>query len=245
MSLVTIINVSLHFPGKQIFNGIGFQVEPTDRIGLVGPNGSGKTTLLRLIKGEIPADSGEVRMAKGIRIGYLPQDVQEVASGSLLESVLEAVPGRKELQRERSRLEQDLNRTSDKKAQERLAEKLAEVHQGIHEQDTAFPPHEAEKILLGLGFAPSDFTSSVSSFSGGWKMRAVLASLLYQKPDLLLLDEPTNHLDIPSVRWLDKFLHDFRGALILVSHDRDFLNRHVGRIISFEPEGVRLYTGNY
>jgi ATP-binding cassette subfamily F protein 3 len=108
-----------------------------------------------------------------------------------------------------------------------------------------FPPHKAEKILLGLGFKTSDFSSPVTSLSGGWKMRAALASLLFKRPDLLLLDEPTNHLDIPSVRWLDQFLKGFKGAMILVSHDRDFLNGQVHKIVSFEPEGMRSYSGNY
>jgi ATP-binding cassette subfamily F protein 3 len=111
--------------------------------------------------------------------------------------------------------------------------------------DTQFPNHKGEKILEGLGFRSDDFTKPVMSLSGGWRMRAALGSILYQDPDLLLLDEPTNYLDIPSVRWLEKFLRELRGALILVCHDRDFLNRHIDRLISFEPEGMRHYKGNY
>ena len=245
MSLLTVIKASLSFTGKQIFDEIGLQVEPRDRIGLVGPNGSGKTTLLRLIIGEVSLDSGDVRMAKGARVGYLPQDVQETLSGPLLQSVIESIPGRVQLENELRREDASFKNVSRKHDQTRIAEKLAEIHHEINRLELEYPRHEAEKILLGLGFMTSDFDISVSSLSGGWKMRAALASLLYQRPDLLLLDEPTNHLDIPSVHWLEQFLQDFRGAMILVSHDREFLNRQIHRIISFGPEGMRSYSGNY
>ncbi len=245
MSLLTVIKAALSFTGKQIFNEIGFQVEPRDRIGLVGPNGSGKTTLLRLIIGEVALDSGEVRVAKGARVGYLPQDVQETLSGPLLQSVVESVPGRVQLENELRRAEASLKDVSSKQDQTRAAKKLAEILQEINRLDMEYPRHAAERILSGLGFVASDFDRSVSSLSGGWKMRAALASLLYQRPDLLLLDEPTNHLDIPSVHWLERFLQDFDGAMILVSHDREFLNRQIHRIISFGPDGIRSYSGDY
>jgi ATP-binding cassette subfamily F protein 3 len=245
MSLITFISVSLTFGRRQIFNEIGFQVGPGDRIGLVGPNGSGKSSLLRLLHGEIEPDSGEIRIAKGTRIGYLPQDVQETLSGPLLPSVIDAIPGREALRSELSALQQSLNSAPDKADQAILAERLAEIHQELHHLDLEFPQHQAESILVGLGFKVSDFDRPVSTLSGGWKMRAALASLLYQVPDLLLLDEPTNHLDIPSIRWLEQFLQDFRAAIIVVSHDREFLNRQVHRVIGFEPEGMRAYSGNY
>ncbi len=245
MSLLTVVKVSLFFTGKQIFHEIGFQVEPRDRIGLVGPNGSGKTSLLRLIMGEVRPDSGEVRTAKGTRLGYLPQDLQETLSGPLLQSVVDSVPGRVQLEHELFRAEKSLKDVSIKQEQSRLAAKLAEIHQDINRLELEFPRHAAEKILLGLGFETADFTRPVSSLSGGWKMRAALASLLFQRPDLLLLDEPTNHLDIPSIRWLEQFLKDFGGAMILVSHDREFLNRQIRRTFSFEPQGMRSYSGNY
>ncbi|PXF56381.1 MAG: ABC transporter [Deltaproteobacteria bacterium] len=245
MSLLTVIKASLSFTGKQIFNEIGFQVGPRDRIGLVGPNGSGKTTLLRLIIGEVALDSGEIRVTKGARVGYLPQDVQETLAGPLLQSVVESVPGRVQLENELRRAEASLNDVFSKQDQTRAAKKLAEILQEINRLDLEYPRHAAERILSGLGFVTSDFDRPVSSLSGGWKMRAALASLLYQRPDLLLLDEPTNHLDIPSVHWLEQFLQDFGGAMILVSHDREFLNRQIHRIISFGPEGIRSYSGDY
>jgi ATP-binding cassette subfamily F protein 3 len=245
MSLVTVFKVSLTFIERQVFHEIGFQVEPGNRIGLVGPNGSGKTTLLRLIMGEISPDSGEVRVAKGIRIRYLPQDVQESLSGRLLQSVLDSVPGIVQLKNELISVEESLRVADHEDKQLRLSKRLTEIHQQLNHSESEFPNHDAEKILLGLGFDTSDFERPVSSLSGGFRMRAALASRLFQKPDLLLLDEPTNHLDIPSVRWLEQFLHAFKGAMILVSHDRDFLNRQIRRIISFEPEGMISYSGNY
>ena len=245
MSLVIISNLSLAFLGRKLFHEIGLQVEPGDRIGLVGPNGSGKTTLLRLIGGEISPDIGEIKRGRGIRIGYLPQDVHTVLSGKVLKSILDSIPGRVRLRGEIMRTEESMKDIQNKKGQLKLAGRLAELHQELSYLDMQFPSHEAERILAGLGFQLEDFNIPVSSLSEGWKMRATLGSLLYQKPDLLLLDEPTNHLDIPSVHWLEQFLQTYKGAIILVSHDRDFLNRQVNRIISLEPEGMKSYRGNY
>ena len=245
MSLVSVIKVSLSFPGKQIFDEIGFQVEPGDRIGLVGSNGSGKTTLLRMVRGVVSPDNGDIRVAKGTRIGYLAQDVQETLSGPLLESIVDSAPGRVQMATELTRTEASLKRVSGKREQTKLADRLAEIHQEISHIDQEYPGHVAEKILLGLGFELADFLRPIASLSGGWKMRAALASLLFQRPDLLLLDEPTNHLDISSVRWFEQFLQAFDGAMILVSHDREFLNRQIHRTISFEPEGMRVYSGDY
>ncbi len=245
MSLVTVLDVSLYLGRRKIFDRIWFQVEPGDRIGLVGPNGAGKTTLLRLLMGEVTPDSGEVRIARGVRVCYLPQDVQETLHGPLLASVIDSVPGRTALQARCARLEVRLKETHDPQIQSSVAEQLAQVHQEIERLESQFPRHEAERILLGLGFEASDFDTPVARLSGGWKTRAALASLLYQRPDLLLLDEPTNHLDIPSVRWLEQFLRDFPAAMVLVSHDREFLNRQTNRTVGFEPEGMRSHHGNY
>ncbi len=246
MSLVAAINVSLIFSRRTLFQDIGFQVEPGNRIGLVGPNGSGKTTLLRLLTGEISPHAGEIRVTEGTRVGYLRQDIHETLSGTILQSVVDSIPGRIQLRKEISRIEEAFKGTSqgDTK-QEKLAVRLADVHEQMADLNRNYPSHGAEKILSGLGFKPDDFETPVSSLSGGWKMRAALASILYQNPDLLLLDEPTNHLDIPSVHWFEQFLQDYRGALVLVCHDREFLNRQINRVISLEPEGMRSYSGNY
>ena len=245
MSLVNIANLSFTITGRELFHQINIQVDPGDRIGLVGPNGAGKTTLLRLLNGEVSPDSGEISIGKGIRIGYLPQDVYETLSGPLLQFLLDSIPSRKDLQREMEEVEHTLKDQLLQEDQSRKAARLAEIHQQLSDLDSLYPQHVAEKILVGLGFQRDDSSKPLSSFSGGWKMRAALASLLYQDPDMLLLDEPTNHLDFPSVRWLEGFLQGFRGAMILICHDKDFLNRQIRRTISFEPEGIRFYTGNY
>jgi ATP-binding cassette subfamily F protein 3 len=245
MSLVNIANLVFTITGRELFHQINIQVDPGDRIGLVGPNGAGKTTLLRLLNGEVSPDSGEISIAKGIRIGYLPQDIYETLSGPLLQFLIDSIPSRKDLQREMEEVEHALKSQLLQEDQSRKAARLAEIHQQLSDLDALYPRHVAEKILVGLGFQRDDSSKPLSSFSGGWKMRAALASLLYQDPDMLLLDEPTNHLDFPSVRWLEEFLQGFRGAMILICHDKDFLNRQIRRTISFEPEGIRFYTGNY
>lgn len=245
MGLVNIRNLSISFLGKALFHEIGFQVESNERVGLVGPNGSGKTTLMRLLTGEVSPDKGEIKIARGTRVGYLPQDVHETLSGTILQATLEAVPNRVRLGKELKVVEQALRNNPNEEDQVKLAARLAQIHQEIGDLDGTFPVHKAEKILAGLGFKPDDFHERVDVLSGGWKMRAALASLLYQNPDLLLLDEPTNHLDLPSVHWLEEFLQDYKGAMILVCHDKDFLNRQIRRVVSFEPEGLRSYSGNY
>ncbi|MGD8386528.1 MAG: ABC-F family ATP-binding cassette domain-containing protein [Desulfobacteraceae bacterium] len=245
MSLVNIIDLTHGYSGRFLFEHVHFQVEAGDKIGLVGPNGSGKTTLLRLLSGETTPEAGTIRISEGTRIGYLAQDVLETQEDELLRSLLGSVPGRARLERQARQKEADIENGTRREEQEKLAAELAEIHLEMHHLDARYPRHEAEKILVGLGFSESDFTRPISALSGGWKMRAALAGLLYRKPDLMLLDEPTNHLDIPSVRWLEQFLDGYRGALVLVSHDRDFLNRRIQRVVSFEEEGLRFYTGDY
>jgi ATP-binding cassette, subfamily F, member 3 len=245
MSLVTVTDLSLTFIGKQLFREVGLQVEPGARIGLVGPNGSGKSTLLKIMVGEITPDRGEIVRAKGVRIGYLPQDIRTALSGKVLQSVLDSLPGRVELTKEIAKAEKALEGSSHQQDQLKIAARLAALHQEMSDMDVRHPPHEAERILSGLGFKEEDFDAPIAQLSEGWKMRVGLASILYQRPDLLLLDEPTNHLDIPSVHWLEDFLQSYKGAMILVSHDRDLLNRQISRTISLEQEGMRSYKGNY
>lgn len=245
MSLVSVLSLSVVFVGRELFNNVNFSIEQGQRIGLVGPNGSGKTTILRLLIGEMQPDAGEVRVAKGTRVGYLPQDIYETLSGNLLPFIIDSVPARPRIRQEIVTIEQQIRDRPDPVTQVRLAARLAEIHHELIDLDTRYPLHQAEKILLGLGFSPEEFQRPIASLSGGWKMRAALAALLYQDCDLLLLDEPTNHLDVPSVHWLEGYLRSFRGAMVLICHDREFLNRQTERTFSFEPEGMRFYNGNY
>ena len=255
MSLVVFEHVSLGFGSRPIVEDLSFRIGERDRIGLVGPNGSGKSSLLRMIAGEQGVDRGAIRTCRGLRLGFLAQDIAPLAGVGLCDYVVQSVPGRASLDGEVALVESELvaaqaraeasGSEEDVDAMMGLATRLADLHERIAHFDAHFTAHEAQRILAGLGFRPEDSPRDLGEFSGGWRMRAVLASLLFQRPDLLLLDEPTNHLDMPSVAWFAAFLKRYTRAFVLVCHDREFLNEQIDRVISFEPEGVRFYAGNY
>jgi ATP-binding cassette subfamily F protein 3 len=249
MSLVVLDGVSLFFGDRMIFDNVSLRLGQSDRIGLIGPNGSGKTTLLKVIAGEQEIDDGTVTRANGVRVGWLPQDLAIAGGRSLIDMILSSVPGRKELDERLAQTEAALEQASKDSADEAslldLAGEVGELHERIDHFDRFFGEHEALAILAGLGFQPGDEQRDLAEFSGGWKMRGVLAGLLFQRPDVLLLDEPTNHLDLPSVAWFGDFLKRWNRCFILISHDRDFLNDQIARVVSLELEGVRSYPGNY
>ncbi len=248
VSLVVLEDVSLFFGERCIVDELGLRIAAGDRIGIIGPNGSGKTTILRLIAGEQAPDGGTIRTSTGVRIGYLPQDIAIAGGTPLLSFVLDSVPGREQLKAQALELETELAaRGSEGDAEEtmELAMRLAELHEELTHFEIHFTEHAARRILSGLGFSTEDGARDIGELSGGWKMRAVLAALLFQRPDVLLLDEPTNHLDMPSVAWFAGFLKRYEGAFLLISHDREFLNEQIARCVTFEPEGVRQYKGNY
>jgi ATP-binding cassette subfamily F protein 3 len=245
MALVTADGLSLAFGKKVLLDDVSFALGRSDRLGLVGPNGTGKSTLLKILAGERPPDDGELHFARGVRVGYLPQDILSLPPGNLVESVLSTVPGRIRLEQDLREVEADLAAARDDEERLELSARLAELHEELQGFEERYGRHRAEEILGGLGFAPVEFERPVATLSGGWKMRAALAGLLLLDPDLLLLDEPTNHLDVPSLAWFDAFLRRSNKALVLVSHDRDFLNRQIGRVLSFETEGLRAYAGDY
>jgi ATP-binding cassette subfamily F protein 3 len=254
VSLLVLENVSLGFGRKTIVTDLDLRVGESDRIGLVGPNGSGKTTLLRILAGEQGIDDGKLRQSRGSSVGYLPQDIAIEGGRGLMEFVRGSVPGRSELHEEVQRIQAELAATQraydggdESRADELMqhAERLAQLHEREQHFDTFFSEHEAATILAGLGFQAWEHGRDLGELSGGWKMRAVLAALLFQRPELLLLDEPTNHLDIPSVAWFSDFLRRYSRAFVLICHDREFLNEQISRVISFEPEGVRQFKGDY
>lgn len=249
MSSVIVEDVTLFFADRMIFDSLSLRLGPSDRIGLIGPNGSGKTTLLKVIAGDQEIDDGKVTRARGIRVGWLPQDLAISPGKTLIEMIMSSVPGRTKLEGELAAAEADLETAQqqglpDEEVLERAAQ-ISELHERIDHFDRFFSEHEALSILHGLGFAPGDEHRDIGELSGGWKMRGVLAGLLFQQPDVLLLDEPTNHLDMPSVAWFSDFLKRYRHCFVLISHDREFLNEQINRVVSLELEGVRSYPGNY
>ncbi len=245
MSLVTASRLCLAYGKKTLLDEASFAINAHDRIGLVGANGTGKSTLLKILAGAAKPDSGETTTLRGARAGYLPQDILELPPGSLVETVLAAVPDRARLEARVADVERALAAAQDDEERIDLAEEIALAHEELASFEERYGRHQAERILDGLGFKRKDFDRPVRELSGGWKMRAALAGLLLMSPDLLLLDEPTNHLDLPSLLWFEDFLKRSGKALVLVSHDRDFLNRQIDRVLSFEVEGLRGYSGNY
>jgi ATP-binding cassette subfamily F protein 3 len=256
VSLAVFENVTLSFGAKNIVEALDLRISNVDRIGVVGANGSGKTSVLRMLAGQQTPDSGRIRLQNGMRLGYLPQDIELSTDRTLLGFVLASVQGRQELEREIEAAERALHdaeqasakNASDEALQEALmdaASHLSDLHERATHFDLHYTEHEAMRILAGLGFKTTDHDRLIGEFSGGWKMRGVLASLLFQKPDLLLLDEPTNHLDMQSVTWFADFLKAYGRAFLLICHDREFLNEQIERVVSFEVEGVRQYTGDF
>ncbi len=245
MSLVAASGLSLAFGPKVLFANASFAIPRGDRVGLVGPNGSGKSSLLRILAGERSPDSGALTWTRGARAGYLPQDVAALPDGPLLETVLASVPGRAALEARLAATEAALGAARDEGEQLELSQTLADLHAELDHFEEHYGRHRAEEILAGLGFREERLSRSTAELSGGWRMRAALAGLLLQDPDLLLLDEPTNHLDVPTLEWFESFLRATGKALLLISHDRQFLNRQIDRVLSLEPEGLRGYPGGY
>jgi len=245
MSLLHARALSVRYGPKVLLDGASFALGHHDRAGLIGPNGSGKSTLLKILAGQIEPDGGAVQLVRKARAGYLPQELSELPPGSVLDGVLASVPGRSWLQARLAAAEAALAQAATEEEQVELGGELAELHEQLAHHEELYGRHRAEEILGGLGFARPELLRPASELSGGWKMRAALAALLLQDPELLLLDEPTNHLDVPTLEWFDSFLRRSRKALLLVSHDREFLDRQIDRVLSLEPEGLRAYAGNY
>ena len=241
-------DITLAFGGRQLFDGLSWTVRAGDRVGLVGPNGAGKSTLLRVIAGEQSIDRGDVAREGQATVGYLRQDTQEQdTSVSPLDEALHAFDDVKQLEAEERKLQADMEAATDHEAPAYLA--LLDRFARVHERLVALEAHTAEaraaSILSGLGFTDDEMRRPLSTFSGGWRMRVVLARMLLGSPDVLLLDEPTNHLDIESIDWLESYLQGYPGAVVLVSHDRYFLERMTTRTAEVIRGQIDDYAGNY
>lgn len=244
--MIHLSNITKQHGTQLLFRDASFQILPGSRTGLVGPNGAGKTTIFRIITGEEEVDSGEISCAKRTTIGYFSQDVGEMSGRSALEEVMAGSAVTMQLANELQAMESAMGDPMDDDAMADLLERYGVVqeefeHRGGYDLDT-----RAQTVLTGLGIGPDRFNHPVESFSGGWKMRIALAGILTLQPDVLLLDEPTNHLDVESIVWLEEWLaSEFKGALLMTSHDRDFMNRIVTRIIEVANKTVTTYGGNY
>ncbi|MGH7388476.1 MAG: ABC-F family ATP-binding cassette domain-containing protein [Candidatus Rokuibacteriota bacterium] len=239
--LVQLEGVAKAYGGDPVFRDVSWRLGTGDRVGLVGPNGAGKTTLCRILAGLEEPDTGRVSRARGATVGYLPQEVGATGAGSVL---AEALGGFEEVWR----LEREMEETADaleRSPTEPLTARYGELQHRFEALGGYRLETEARAILSGLGFVTSDLHRPLSEFSGGWRMRAALARLLLVRPALLLLDEPTNHLDLESLGWLESFLAGYEGAVVVVSHDRYFLNRMVSAIADLTPAGLDVYPGTY
>ena len=235
-------NLTFEFGARTIVSDATWHIQPGERIGLIGYNGTGKSTLLKVLTGEYSPSAGSVERSRGTSIGYLHQDLLSFDThDSILGVALSAFQEIHDLEAEIEALGKELERTGDEKTLIAYTDKLQEleIKGGYNIQ------HRTEEVLQGLGFPPADLHRPYAEFSGGWRMRVLLAKMILQKPDLLLLDEPTNHLDLPSIEWLEKYLSNYEGAVVIVSHDKYFLNRMVTKIVELYQQSLHIYTGNY
>lgn len=246
--MLWIHDVGKSFGPQSLFEHVQWQVNPGQRYGLIGPNGAGKSTLIKIIAGMVEADEGHVNSVKGLKLGYLPQEVAELAANTIRDEASKGLSSLWEIKAEVDRFALQLSEHSDQPESDRYQETLALFGsaQARFEQEGGFEAEaRVEQVLCGLGFSVEQLDQACNTLSGGWQMRVVLARLLLQSPDLLLLDEPTNHLDLESVGWLKHFLTSFEGSLILISHDRWFLNQICTHIAELTQSGVGLYTGHF
>jgi ATP-binding cassette, subfamily F, member 3 len=245
--VISVNKLSIHFTGTYLFDDVSFIINDKDRIGLVGKNGAGKSTLLKILSGETEPESGEIVKTNGQTVGYLPQEMIPDSKRSVFNEALTAFEEALSLQKKHKHLtEQISNRTDyESDAYMQLVHDLTEADERFRMIGGNSMQADTEKILLGLGFLKSDFDKPLTVFSSGWQMRVELAKILLKRPDTILLDEPTNHLDIESIQWLEGFLINYQGAVVLVSHDRAFLDNVTTRTIEITLGRINDYKASY
>jgi ATP-binding cassette subfamily F protein 3 len=240
--LLGLQNVTFEFGARVIVEDATWHIQPNERIGLIGYNGTGKSTLLKVFTGQYLPSGGTVEKSRDTTIGFLHQDLLSFdTDDSILQVALGAFENVLKLEKEIEAIGIELEQNSDEELAHKYADKLHELEilggYSIH--------HKSEEILQGLGFANADLQRPYKEFSGGWRMRVLLAKMILMHPDVLLLDEPTNHLDLPSIEWLEKYLQHYQGSVVIVSHDRYFLDRMVTKIVELYQQELHFYTGNY
>jgi ATPase subunit of ABC transporter with duplicated ATPase domains len=243
--MIRLDSVSKQHGSQILFLDASMSVFRGEKVGLVGPNGSGKSTIFRMIVGEEPPDSGQVAVDKGITIGYFSQDVGEMSGRTVLEETMAGAGEVSEAAHELHALEHAMGDPEQADELESLIERFGHAQARFDELGGYALESRAREILTGLGFRNEVVEDDVAKLSGGWKMRVALARILLMNPDSLLLDEPTNHLDIESIIWLERFLRDFKGGLVLTSHDRELLNRLVTKIVEIDGGDITTHAGNY
>lgn len=245
--MISVNGVTVTFGGYDLFDNISFLINPKDRIGLAGKNGAGKSTLLKILSGNQNPTKGDISMPKHCRVGYLPQDMIHQHGRSVFEETETAFEEIQKLEKRIDEINHQLETRTDYESDSysKLIEEQTEVYTRLDTLGAGNRKEEIEKILKGLGFERRDFDRQTAEFSGGWRMRIELAKLLLQKPDILLLDEPTNHLDIEAIMWLEEFMETFAGAVMLISHDKTFLDNVTTRTIEISNQKIYDYKTNY
>ena len=240
--MIRLESISKAYPSGDLFSNVNIFLKRGMRAGLVGPNGAGKTTLLKIMLGEESPDSGNILKDKAITIGHLAQDIVSSTEKSILKQVLKAYPEVIELENKINNLTDSISKDSKNN---NLIEALGECQNRFEALGGWSLEKKAKKILSGLGFVESQFNSSMEDLSGGWRMRVALATILLQEPDILFLDEPTNHLDLEATIWLESFLSGWKGGIVMISHDREFLDRSINHTMEIDLKKVVLYKGNF
>jgi ATPase subunit of ABC transporter with duplicated ATPase domains len=243
--MISFSNINKQYGKQLVFVEASFQLNPGEKVGLVGPNGSGKTTLFRMIVGEETPDEGEVSVPKRLTIGYFRQDVEEMAGRSTLDEAIAGSGRAGDLHHELEDLHHAMEDPAQANDMDRILARFGEVQEEYEHLGGYALEAQAREVLHGLGFEDDQIDGDVAALSGGWKMRVALARVLLGRPDVLLMDEPTNHLDIESIIWLEQFLKSFSGALLMTSHDREFMNRIVSKIAEIDAGEIIAYSGNY
>jgi len=240
--MLSISNLSFYFGSRALYDGANLHIKPKTKIGLIGANGTGKSTLLRLISGEYSPDGGNISKSGECTIGFLNQDLLSYQTDdSILHVAMQAFERQLELQ---IQIDAVLHKM-ETNYEDKDVDLLSKLQEEFERLDGYTIQSKSEEILEGLGFTTEDLNKPLRLFSGGWRMRVMLAKLLLQKPALLLLDEPTNHLDLPSIEWVEKYIHDYEGSVVVVSHDRYFLDRTVDNIAEVSNAKITLYPGNF
>ena len=243
--MISFSNINKQYGRQLVFVEASFQLNPGEKVGLVGPNGAGKTTLFRMAVGEEDPDDGDVSVPKKVTIGYFRQDVEEMNGRSVLDEAIAGSGRVGDLHHELERLQHAMEDPAQAGDMDRILERFGEVQEDYEHLGGYTLEAQAREVLHGLGFDDDRIDGDVGALSGGWKMRVALARVLLGQPDVLLMDEPTNHLDLESIIWLEQFLKQYKGALLMTSHDREFMNRIVTKIAEIDGGEIIAYSGNY